>query len=42
MKIVCFGDSITAREEGYPKSMLTTMLEQKLTEQRVVKNRNTK
>ncbi|WP_397536931.1 GDSL-type esterase/lipase family protein [Rummeliibacillus pycnus] len=32
MKIVCFGDSITAREEGYPKPMLTTMLEQKLTE----------
>ena len=30
MKIVCFGDSLTAREEGYLKPMLTTMLEQEL------------
>lgn len=31
MKIVCFGDSITATNEGYPNPLLTTMLEQRLT-----------
>lgn len=30
MKIVCFGDSLTARKEGYPKSMLTMMLSEKV------------
>lgn len=30
MKIVCFGDSITARKEGYPKPMLTMMLSEKI------------
>ncbi|MCA9724546.1 MAG: esterase, partial [Kurthia sp.] len=30
MKIVCFGDSLTARKEGYPKPMLTMMLSEKV------------
>lgn len=30
MKVVCFGDSLTARKEGYPKSMLTMMLNEKV------------
>lgn len=36
MKIVCFGDSLTARKEGYPKSMLTMMLSEKVKGQRFV------
>ncbi|VEI05229.1 GDSL-type esterase/lipase family protein [Kurthia zopfii] len=30
MKIVCFGDSLTTRKEGYPKPMLTLMLSEKV------------
>ncbi|MGX9133030.1 GDSL-type esterase/lipase family protein [Rummeliibacillus sp. JY-2-4R] len=30
MKVVCFGDSITAGTEGQPKPMLTSMLEKQL------------
>lgn len=30
MKIVCFGDSLTARKEGYPKPMFTMMLSEKV------------
>lgn len=36
MKIVCFGDSLTARKEGYPKSMLTMMLSEKVKGQRFI------
>ncbi|MGF9976587.1 GDSL-type esterase/lipase family protein [Viridibacillus arvi] len=30
MKIICFGDSITARKENYPKPVLTSMLKLKM------------
>lgn len=36
MKIVCFGDSLTARKEGYPKPMLTMMLSEKVKGHRYV------
>lgn len=36
MKIVCFGDSITATNEGYSNPILTTMLKQKLTKHTVI------
>lgn len=36
MKIVCFGDSLTARKEGYPKPMLTLMLSEKVKGHRYV------